>query len=182
MLVFKENALQEWRKSRGKSMVREMVKGRPMQMVLDLTAVSLLLLQAFGKRMDRTYFITIVMLQFTFLVLYPILNQPCGNGLSELEPGKTREALEELATIAKFPLKNVYVLQGETQELMVQTTGWPRQRNIIIHSTLIENSSTEDIVALTAQRLGWWKNGMWFAQLIVSQVHISLQLESLKEH
>lgn len=181
VLYFKEDVLRVWRaKRKSHQIFHDAAQGRPMHLVILVVVESVIMLQGYGRRIDNQYLIITGLLQLVFALLYPILSQPRMKELTLMEDGKSKSALEELASNAGFPLKNLYTIEGHAMTPMIQTTGWPRKANIVINSSLLEECTTENLVALTVQKLGWWSNSSELRQLMISQVCTSCRLHSQK--
>lgn len=128
--------------------------------VLLVITASILIYQAIGIQFTRSYVLLFGASQLTFGIFYPILNQPKKKYLSLLESGNLKDEIDKLALSAKVKLRNIYIGTGPLPkdfEDGVQTFGWPLHKHLSIHESVIEECTTEDIKALTAQQFGCWK-------------------------
>jgi hypothetical protein len=82
--------------------------------------------------------------------------QPKSKTLSVMEPGRTMDAIEELAAAAKFPLKDTYIIDDQDRQ-GVQDFGLPRKKYIAIPKAMIEECNRDEIVGLTAHAMRSWK-------------------------
>lgn len=89
-----------------------------------------------------------------------------------MEDGETRHAIHELATIAKFPIKEIHVTEGALDRVHtgVQAWGWPRKTYITVHKETLDQCTTSDITAFLAQELGAWKLSNGIRLFAVGQV------------
>lgn len=82
-------------------------------------------------------------------MIYPNLIAPCFNKFTELNPGKLREKIEELAKKEKFPLKKIYVMDASkrTGHSNAYFYGFGSNKRIVLCDTLL-NSPEDQIVAI----------------------------------
>ena len=66
-----------------------------------------------------------------------------------MEPERAKDAIEEVAVAAKFPLRNTYIIDGQDM-YDIQVFGLPRRKYIAIPQTMMAESTLDDIVGLTA--------------------------------
>ena len=92
------------------------------------------------------------------ITIYPILILPLFNKLSPLEEGPLKTSVENLAKRLKFPLTELYVIDGSKRSAHSNAYffGLPWKKHIVIYDTLIEKSETEEVVAVLGHELGHW--------------------------
>lgn len=112
-------------------------------------------------------------LQVFMITIYPIAILPLFNKLSPLEEGKLKTDVEGLAKKLKFPLHELYVIDGSKRSAHSNAYffGMPWKKHIVIYDTLIEKSETEEVVAVLAHELGHWSLGHSTRLFAISQVH-----------
>lgn len=112
--------------------------------------------------------------QFVMITIYPIFIQPLFNKLEPLPAGKLRTEVENLASSLSFPLKHLYVIDGSKRSAHSNAYffGLPWAKHIVLFDTLIEQSSTQQVVAVLAHELGHWKLSHTSRLLAISQVQI----------
>ncbi|KAH7165733.1 myosin-like coiled-coil protein-domain-containing protein [Dactylonectria macrodidyma] len=88
-------------------------------------------------------------LQVFMITIYPIAILPLFNKLSPLEDGKLKTGVEALAASLKFPLHELYVIDGSKRSAHSNAYffGLPWKKHIVIYDTLIEKSESEEVVA-----------------------------------
>lgn len=115
-------------------------------------------------------------LQVFMITIYPITILPLFNKLSPLEPGPLKEGVESLAAKLKFPLKELYVIDGSKRSAHSNAYffGLPWKKHIVIYDTLIEKSETDEVVAVLAHELGHWSLGHTTRLFAISQVGLEV--------
>ncbi|KAI1259371.1 peptidase family M48-domain-containing protein [Xylariaceae sp. FL1019] len=113
-------------------------------------------------------------LQMFMITVYPIFILPLFNKLSPLQEGKLKTETEALAKRLKFPLHELFVIDGSKRSAHSNAYffGLPWKKHIVIYDTLIEKSKEEEVVAVLAHELGHWKLGHTTSLFGISQVHV----------
>ncbi len=93
---------------------------------------------------------TRIAFQLVMVVIYPTVIQPLFNKLSPLPQGPLRTRIEALATRLKFPLTDLYVIDGSKRSAHSNAYfyGLPWSKHIVIYDTLISQSTPEEIEAV----------------------------------
>lgn len=86
---------------------------------------------------------------------------PLFNKFTPLEEGELRNALETYATKAKFELDGIFVMDGSKRSTKGNAffTGFGKRKRIALFDTLIQEQSTDEIVAVLAHEVGHSKRG-----------------------
>jgi len=107
------------------------------------------------------------------ITIYPIAILPLFNKLTSLEPGDLKNGVESLAQRLKFPLHELYVIDGSKRSAHSNAYffGMPWKKHIVIYDTLIEKSETQEVVAVLAHELGHWALGHTTKLFGISQIH-----------
>jgi STE24 endopeptidase len=76
-----------------------------------------------------------------------------------MEPGELKEAILIYARTVKFPVKNVFVMDGSRRSGKSNAffTGFGRNKRIVLFDTLIAQHNTPEIVAVLAHEVGHYK-------------------------
>jgi len=113
-------------------------------------------------------------LQVFMITVYPLTILPLFNKLSPLEPGGLKNGVEGLAKRLKFPLNELYVIDGSTRSSHSNAYffGLPWKKHIVIYDTLIEKSEEIEVVAVLAHELGHWSLGHTTKLFGISQVRL----------
>lgn len=103
-----------------------------------------------------------------FSYFYSQLIVPLFNKQTRLEVGELRSAIEKFASEAGFPLSDIYVLDSSkrTTHANAYFTGFGKNKRIVLYDSLIEQLSTEEIVAVLAHEIGHNKRRHNIRQLI----------------
>ncbi|KAJ2776972.1 zinc metalloprotease [Coemansia javaensis] len=114
--------------------------------------------------------------QLLAIVIYPTLIQPLFNKFDPLPNGELRTAIEALASRLRFPLKKLYVVDGSkrSSHSNAYVFGFFRSKRIVVYDTLIQQCTTEEIVAVVGHELGHWKMNHVPRMLAMAQVQIFL--------
>ncbi|GAB4246071.1 MAG: M48 family metallopeptidase [Ekhidna sp.] len=124
-----------------------------------LLAVLVYFVNAIGKEFwiyfwaVMTGFILFANLFYTSLIL------PLFNKLSPLEDGELKNAIQEYSNKVKFPLTNIFVMDGSKRSSKGNAffSGLGRKKKVVLFDTLIEKHSTEELTAVFAHEVGHYK-------------------------
>ena len=120
--------------------------------------------------------VTVYMLGVQFIA--PTWIMPIFNKFSPLESGDLRSAILSYADSIKFPLENVYVMDGSKRSSKSNAffTCFGSHRRIVLFDTLIEKHSTEELVAILAHEMGHYKKKHIIKLLILGILQMGLML------
>jgi len=125
--------------------------------------------------------VTLFMLIIHFLA--PTFIMPLFNKFKPIEEGELKNAILNYADSIKFPLKNVFVMDGSKRSSKSNAffTGFGKNKRIVLFDTLIENHTTSELVAILAHEMGHFKKKHIFQNIILGivQTGISFFLLSL---
>jgi STE24 endopeptidase len=101
--------------------------------------------------------VTLYMLGVQFIA--PTWIMPLFNKFNSLEDGELKSAILAYADSIKFPLENVYVMDGSKRSAKSNAffTGFGAHRRIVLFDTLIERHTTAELVAVLAHEMGHYK-------------------------
>lgn len=93
-------------------------------------------------------------------LLYSDLIVPLFNKQKPLDEGELRTAIEDFAAKAKFNLKDIYVVDSSKRSTKANAyfTGFGPRKRIVLYDTLIEQLTTEEIVAVLSHEIGHYKH------------------------
>lgn len=105
-----------------------------------------------------------------FSQFYSQLIVPLFNKQTPLQEGELRNAIEQFAREADFDIKDIYVLDSSRRSTHANAyfTGWGSRRRIVLYDTLIEQLSTDEIVAVLAHEIGHNKHRHTLKQIVLS--------------
>lgn len=101
--------------------------------------------------------ITVVMIFLN--MFYSTLIVPLFNKQTPLEKGPLRDAIRDFCMKVNFKLDNVFVIDGSKRSTKSNAyfTGLGSKKRIVLYDTLIDDLSTEEIVAVLAHEIGHYK-------------------------
>lgn len=99
-----------------------------------------------------------VMSAFSLFMTYFYSNLivPLFNKQTPLPDGELRDAIEKLASSVDFRLDNIYVMDSSKRSTLGNAyfTGFGRRKRIVLYDTLIEQLTTNEILAVLAHEIG----------------------------
>jgi len=103
----------------------------------------------------------------------PVLILPLFNKFTPLEQGELKDKIIAFADKVKFPLSNIFVMDGSrrTAKSNAFFTGFGKHRRIALYDTLIQNHTTDQLVAVLAHEIGHYKKKHILKGTIISIVH-----------
>ncbi|OAQ88111.1 CaaX prenyl protease [Purpureocillium lilacinum] len=159
-----------------KLFVTDLIKTQALTAVFmpPILAAFLKIIQKTGSHFVFYLWIFTAGLQVFITTAYPVFIQPLFNKLSPLEDGELKTNVEALAAAHKFPLKELFVIDGSKRSAHSNAYfyGLPWKKHIVIYDTLIEKTETQEIIAILAHELGHWKLGHTTRLFGISQVHL----------
>jgi len=122
-------------------------------------------------------FILFINMFYTSLIL------PLFNKLTPLPDGELKSAIESFASKINFPLDNIFVMDGSKRSAKANAffSGIGKKKKIVLYDTLINNHTTEELVAVLAHEVGHYKKKhiVWGYILSVVQIFFMLFVLSL---
>jgi len=124
----------------------------------------LLLLIIFIYQKTQNYFwilawAVISVFSLFMALFYTKLLLPIFNKLTPLEEGELKDSIDKLAQKADFNLENIYVMDGSKRSTKANAffSGLGKQKSIILYDTLIEQNTTDELLAVLAHEIGHYK-------------------------
>lgn len=119
-----------------------------------------------------------------FMVLfYSNLIVPLFNKQTPLPEGELKTAIEAFASKVGFKLDNIYVIDGSKRSTKANAyfTGFGAKKRIVLYDTLINDMTTNELVAVLAHEIGHYKKHhvIWSLLLGILQTGVTLFLFSL---
>ncbi len=116
---------------------------------------------------------TIFMTMFYTSIILPLFNKQ-----TPLGEGELRKAIEIFSAEAGFKLDNIFVMDGSKRSTKANAffSGLGSRKRIVLYDTLINDLSTEEIVAVLAHEVGHYKlkHTLWRTIIGVLQMGIIL--------
>ncbi|HYX05736.1 MAG TPA: M48 family metallopeptidase [Bacteroidales bacterium] len=111
-------------------------------------------------------------------MFYSSLIVPLFNKQTPLGEGELRTAIEEFSENAGFKLDNIYVMDGSKRSTKANAyfSGLGSKKRIVLFDTLINDLSTEEIVAVLAHEIGHYKKKHTLSGILLSIIQTGLTL------
>ena len=116
---------------------------------------------------------SVFMMMFYSSIIVPLFNKQ-----TPLEDGELKTAIEKFAKKVGFKLDNIYVIDGSKRSSKANAyfTGLWKKKRIVLYDTLINDLSTDEIVAVLAHEIGHYKRKHTFQMLAFSIVQTGFML------
>lgn len=156
------------------------IKGYALTIVVGGVIVSVLLwlVQWLGK--DFWWVFWAVMTVFIVFVnmFYTSLIVPIFNKLTPLPNGELKTAILDYCNKVGFPLDNLFVIDGSKRSTKANAyfSGFGKKKKIVLYDTLINNHTTDELVAVLAHEVGHYKRKHIIQSLVVSILTIGITL------
>ena len=120
--------------------------------------------------------VTLFMLGVQFVA--PTWIMPLFNKFTPLEDGELKSAILSYAGSIKFPIENVYVMDGSKRSAKSNAffTGFGAHRRIVLFDTLIKQHTTGELVAILAHEMGHYKKRHIIQSLILGILQMGFML------
>ena len=172
-------------KTTAKTFITDKLKGYALGAIIGggLFSVFMWLIQWLGQGfwiwfgMIAAVFILFVNMFYTSLIL------PLFNKLTPLGDGELKNAIRDFSSKVNFPLDNIFVIDGSKRSAKANAffSGLGKRKKIVLYDTLINNHTTEELVAVLAHEVGHFKKKhiVWGYALSVIQIFFTLWILSL---
>lgn len=103
---------------------------------------------------------------------------PVFNKLTPLEEGELKDALNALGQKTGFPLHEVYVIDGSKRSTKANAyfSGFGPKKTIVLYDTLIEQLTTNEVVAVMAHEIGHYQHKHITKSLFISLFQMGIML------
>jgi STE24 endopeptidase len=120
--------------------------------------------------------VTVVMIFIT--MFYSTVIVPLFNKQTPLEEGELRTAIKAFCDKVGFKLDNVFVIDGSKRSTKSNAyfTGIGSRKRIVLYDTLIDDLSTEEIVAVLAHEIGHYKKKHSLLNILIGVVQTGITL------
>jgi len=118
-------------------------------------------------------FAVITLITLFFQYFYSEIIVPLFNKQKPLEEGELRDAIEAFATKAGFQLENIYVMDESKRSTKANAyfTGFGKKKRVVLFDTLIEQLTTDEIVAVLAHEIGHYKKGHIYKSMLTDSLN-----------
>ncbi len=168
-----------------KTFIADKLKGYLLAGIIGgvLLSVLIYLIQSIGS-VFWIWFAGIASLFILFVnMFYASFILPMFNKLTPLQDGELKTAIEKFAKKIDFPLDNIFIIDGSKRSKKANAffSGIGRKKKIVLYDTLINNHTTEELVAVLAHEVGHFKKKhiIWGFVLSIIQIVFTLFVLSL---
>jgi len=151
----------DFNKTSGLTFIKDRVKGLVLAVLLGgpLLAGILAFFEYAGSYAWLYCWLAAAVYMLVVQFIAPTWIMPLFNKFDPLEEGDLREAITAYARSIKFPLKNIFVMDGSRRSSKSNAffAGFGRHKRIVLFDTLIENHSVSELVAILAHEMGHYK-------------------------
>ena len=163
-----------------KTFIVDMIKGALLGVIIGAPLGALIIW--FYYELGEYFWITawVVMTLFSlFMTMFAASwIMPLFNKFTPLEEGELRTAIEAYCNKVGFKLTNLFVMDGSKRSGKSNAffSGLGPKKKIVLYDTLIEQMTTEEIVAVLAHEIGHYKKQHTRQSLILSIVQAGIML------
>ncbi len=102
--------------------------------------------------------------------LAPTLIMPLFNKFTPIEEGELKNALLHYAQSVNFPLTGIYIIDGSKRSNKSNAffTGFGKNKRIALYDTLVQNHTTDELVAILAHEVGHYKHKHIVQSMVLS--------------
>lgn len=113
-----------------------------------------------------------------FMMFYSTLIVPLFNKQTPLEDGELRQAIQAFAKKVGFQLDNIYVMDGSKRSSKGNAyfSGFGPKKRIVLFDTLVQDMTTEEIVAVLAHEIGHYKHKHTLQMLAFSVIQTGVMM------
>jgi len=163
-----------------RTFVTDKIKGYVLSALLGGSLLSALIILV--ERIGPNFWIFFGLLAAGFTLLmnmfYTTLILPLFNKLTPLPDGELKAAIQGFAQKVRFPLDNIFVMDGSRRSKKANAffSGIGRKKKIVLFDTLIDHHQTEELVAVLAHEVGHFKKKHIIFSYILSVAQIFFML------
>lgn len=162
-------------KTTAKTYVTDMLKGLLLSVIIGAPLLAgIIAFFEYGGTWAWVYaWLAVTLFSLTMQYIAPTWIMPLFNKFEPLEDGELRQAIESYAEKVDFPLQGIYVMDGSKRSAKSNAffTGFGKNKRIALFDTLIENHTTEELVAVLAHEIGHFKKKHIVKNMGVSILH-----------
>lgn len=168
-----------------KTFIIDKLKGYLLGAIIGAPLLALLiyLIQIIGPSFWIWFALIAAAFIFFMNMFYTSLILPLFNKLTPLPDGELKTAIEAFSAKVKFPLDNIFVIDGSKRSNKANAffSGIGKKKKIVLYDTLIERHTTDELVAVLAHEVGHFKKKhiVWGFVLSIAQVFFTLFVLSL---
>ncbi len=161
-----------------KIFITDLIKGWLLTIVIaaPLIAIIVLLYQYAASWFWVLAWAVVTFFSIFLSYFYTTLLVPIFNKLTPLEEGELRNSIQSVAERTGFSLKNIFVMDGSKRSSKGNAyfSGFGKKKSIVLFDTLIQEHSTEELVAILAHEIGHYKKKHIVKGLVLGVLQMGL--------
>ncbi len=120
----------------------------------------------------------IIFFNVFFLMFYSVLIVPLFNKQTPLEEGELKQAILELGKKSGFNIDKIFIIDGSKRSTKANAyfTGFGPKKRIVLYDTLVNQMSTDEILAVISHEIGHYKHKDIYKSLLVSILETGVML------
>ncbi|NNC89245.1 MAG: M48 family metallopeptidase [Akkermansiaceae bacterium] len=115
---------------------------------------------------------------FTLALTYlaPSVILPLFNKFEPMEDGELKQAIQRMAEKCQFPLTEISIMDGSKRSAKSNAffTGFGKRKKIALYDNLVEQQTTEELVAVLAHEIGHFKKKHIVQRIVLSIVQTGI--------
>ena len=131
-----------------------------------------------GENFWIIFWAVIAVLMLLLNMFYASLIVPLFNKLTPLEDGDLKTAIQNYCSTVNFSLDNVFVIDGSKRSSKANAffSGMGKKKKVVLYDTLIESTTTEELVAVIAHEIGHYKKKHIIYTMVLSVLNMGFIL------
>ncbi|MCB0306439.1 MAG: M48 family metallopeptidase [Calditrichaeota bacterium] len=162
-------------KTTPKTFILDLIKGTALGIVIGgaVLAGVLYFFEYSGPYAWLYCWIAVTLFSLVMQFIAPTWIMPLFNKFTPLEEGDLRSAIMDYARSVKYPLENLFVMDGSKRSSKSNAffTGFGKHKRIALFDTLIENQTVPEIVAVLAHEIGHFKKKHILQGMVIGILH-----------
>lgn len=152
---------------------------------VPIAAFAIFIVQVGGKYFFVWLWLMVGVITLALLTIYPAYIAPLFDTYTPLPEGELRTLIENLAQSLKFPLGQLYVVEGSKRSAHSNAYfyGLFREKRIVLFDTLFAKDgkggcNNEEILAVLSHELGHWYHNHINKNLIIMEINLFLMFSA----
>ncbi|KAG5890554.1 hypothetical protein JTB14_028305 [Gonioctena quinquepunctata] len=146
-----------------------------------ISSLIIVIIKSGGPYFFIWLWVVVCIISMILLTIYPAVIAPLFDKYTPLPEGELRTEIENLATQLKFPLTQLYVVEGSKRSSHSNAYfyGLFKSKRIVLFDTLLAKDDgsgckNDEILAVLSHELGHWSHSHVIKNLIVMQINLFL--------
>ena len=163
-----------------KTFILDIIKSAGLSLLIGLPVLALLLylLSSITALTFLYAWCAIVVISLILQYIAPTVILPIFNKFTPLAEGELRDSIFAFADKVRYPLKNIFVMDGSKRSSKSNAffTGFGKNKRIAIFDTLIAKHTTSELVSVLAHEIGHFKLKHILSGSVIQYLRIGVML------